>query len=372
MEIFTILLIVATLLSGALGVYYQKYLSDKHLEKELIKEKNKIKIFEPPEGQSYNKEFYDYFLTLIKNTRNCVYITGEGFSMKDVESRNLATELTSAFSYILSQGKKVVRIQTDYKCSKEWVEHLISLKNSYDTNFELYVLDKHNMSPIGSICSIDPEEPNYCVVELMIENLHIVGSETDSINMASTALFIHNRIDIAMNFRKKIFDLMDSRNCRKLNTVSDIESFFFEREYYFAYGSNVSDTQMLKRCPSAKKIGIAVLLNHALCFNRKGTYRNGGVASVSKKENHKVYGVLWELNPSDLQHLDKIEDTNAYHREKYDVYLLDGSVINSNIYISYPEGSHFQPDSDYLNLIIQSSEEANLPPEYIKFLKSFE
>ncbi len=76
------------------------------------------------------------------------------------------------------------------------------------------------------------------------------------------------------------------------------------RVYYFAYGSNMSAKQMQERVPSAQKVGIGFLDNFALVFNRKGTYRDGGVASIVDAAHRKVWGVIWSVAKSEMEALD--------------------------------------------------------------------
>lgn len=56
---------------------------------------------------------------------------------------------------------------------------------------------------------------------------------------------------------------------------------------YFAYGSNMNSAQMETRCPDAKRIGVAELLNHDFIVNGRG------VATIVPSTG-KVFGVLWE------------------------------------------------------------------------------
>ena len=52
---------------------------------------------------------------------------------------------------------------------------------------------------------------------------------------------------------------------------------------YFAYGSNLHQKQMKRRCKNSKYIGCYTLKNFKLSF--RNYYLGGGVADVEKKEN---------------------------------------------------------------------------------------
>ena len=52
---------------------------------------------------------------------------------------------------------------------------------------------------------------------------------------------------------------------------------------YFAYGSNLHQKQMKRRCKNSKYIGCYTLKNFKLSF--RNYYLGGGVADIEKKEN---------------------------------------------------------------------------------------
>ncbi len=57
---------------------------------------------------------------------------------------------------------------------------------------------------------------------------------------------------------------------------------------YFAFGSNLYQKQMKKRCKDSKYIGCHKLKGYKLIFRHM--YYGGGVADVEKKKNSKVLG----------------------------------------------------------------------------------
>jgi gamma-glutamylcyclotransferase (GGCT)/AIG2-like uncharacterized protein YtfP len=137
---------------------------------------------------------------------------------------------------------------------------------------------------------------------------------------------------------------------------------------YFAYGSNMNDEQMQKRCPSAKKIAIGKLKDYDIVFNRKGSYRPGGVASVHPEKNKIVYGIIWKINLLDLTKLDEIEDITAYDRKKLVIEDTNNKKHDCFVYIAKPQGT-FEPDKNYFELLFSSAISANLPEEYLDRLK---
>lgn len=143
--------------------------------------------------------------------------------------------------------------------------------------------------------------------------------------------------------------------------------------YYFSFGSNMSTPQMRKRCPSAERVGIGIIQQYELVFNRKGSYRPGGVASIvpSEDPDQYVYGVIWKLTSKDLEELDNIEDPKAYERITIDVQLLGDQIYSCQTYISFPQANYVIPDPHYLELLLEAARAADLPQDYIELISKF-
>ncbi|MDY7093618.1 MAG: gamma-glutamylcyclotransferase family protein [Acidobacteriota bacterium] len=142
-------------------------------------------------------------------------------------------------------------------------------------------------------------------------------------------------------------------------------------ELYFAYGSNMSARQIRERCPTAAYVDLGRLEGFRLTFNRKGSYRQGSVASVELGDPHHdvVLGVLWHISRSDLDKMDEIEDPDAYVRIAVPVANGQGDVGYAWTYVSYPDEQGLSPDADYLKVMIQAAVEVGLPKIYVKGLE---
>jgi len=75
----------------------------------------------------------------------------------------------------------------------------------------------------------------------------------------------------------------------------------------FAYGSNLDEEQMRRRCASAQIEALAVLPNHALAFGGCSRRWGGAVASVVQQPGGCVEGLLYRVTSSDLRVLDRHE-----------------------------------------------------------------
>ena len=143
-----------------------------------------------------------------------------------------------------------------------------------------------------------------------------------------------------------------------------------DTQLYFAFGSNMSNKQVHERCPSAKKVALGFIPNYDLVFNRKGSYRPGGVASIepTNEPERSVYGIIWEISKEDLNRLDEIEDLTAYERVIFDVSTLNGESCKCQTYVAYPQAEYVVPDPHYFELLINAAKETHLPQEYINHI----
>ena len=108
---------------------------------------------------------------------------------------------------------------------------------------------------------------------------------------------------------------------------------------YIAYGSNINLQQMRYRCPTAKRIGTAMLTGYELTFC--------GVATIAPKEGAAVPVLAWELQLQDEKNLDRYEGyPNLYHKKIFEIevdgepYKAMAYVMNS-VQIDPPPRSYF-------------------------------
>lgn len=140
-----------------------------------------------------------------------------------------------------------------------------------------------------------------------------------------------------------------------------------QNNLYFAYGSNMKTAQLQHRIASAERVAIAHLNDYKLVFNRRGSYRPGGVASIKPYESSIVYGIVWKLSKAAFEKMDHIEDPSAYERVRINVETHDGRTLQCQTYIAFPEG-YFPPSATYLNIIREGAREHGLPASYIRAL----
>lgn len=141
------------------------------------------------------------------------------------------------------------------------------------------------------------------------------------------------------------------------------------RQLYFAYASNMEPRRFRRLCPGGTLVGPARLPGHRLAFSRYSRPRRGGSADVVPDPGSDVWGVLYEVEETDLAAMDRNENVPAaYHRQDVTVVDEQGQERPAITYVANRTGE-FLPHPDYLRTIIRGAEAHGLPDEYIHFLR---
>lgn len=144
---------------------------------------------------------------------------------------------------------------------------------------------------------------------------------------------------------------------------------------YFAYGSNISE----KRMREERKINFisrkfAILKDYKIVFNKVS--KNNvylGYANIVESEGDFVEGALYEINPFDLDIINKFEGANTkpnhYYRAIVNV-ICEGESVYAITYIANPImiRENIKPDKKYLNYILEGKD--IFSNEYYENLKS--
>lgn len=126
------------------------------------------------------------------------------------------------------------------------------------------------------------------------------------------------------------------------------------RMYYFAYGGNLNQKQMLERCPDSKPKFIATLPNYKLVFVGWSRQRRGGVASIKPFRGEKVLGAIYDISDRDLRQLDSKEGyPDNYNRLKVTVFKEKGEPVEAITYIKARQSEETPPSPEYLAIIQQ-------------------
>jgi gamma-glutamylcyclotransferase len=121
----------------------------------------------------------------------------------------------------------------------------------------------------------------------------------------------------------------------------------------FCYGSNLHETQMRARCPTALRDARATLCGHALAFGGYSARWDGAVATVRRTRGASVEGLLYELDAEALARLDGFEGCPfAYERVVRYVVDENGRRRRAHVYVQPEDGFEpWAPASEYLAVI---------------------
>jgi gamma-glutamylcyclotransferase (GGCT)/AIG2-like uncharacterized protein YtfP len=136
---------------------------------------------------------------------------------------------------------------------------------------------------------------------------------------------------------------------------------------YFAYGTNMSPTQMASRCPGASLVDRAVLRRHRFIFNAHG------YGTVVPDASADVHGVVWSIEPGDEQALDEYEAVaeGLYRKERRMVEVSEGErrrTVDGLIYVA-SDSTQGVALIEHLQQILIGAEQHRLPDGYIRELR---
>ena len=150
-----------------------------------------------------------------------------------------------------------------------------------------------------------------------------------------------------------------------------------DRQYYFAYGSNMNPAQMAERCAAARVVCAACLPGYRLGFYGRNRVWDGGQETVEQQSGQQVWGVLYELLFGDAASLDvwssvRLDGGGAYFH--YPVLVRDaaGREHTAVLYKKDVLGQAVPPSSQYLTHIVAGAEANGLPPAYVQQLKNLQ
>ncbi len=137
---------------------------------------------------------------------------------------------------------------------------------------------------------------------------------------------------------------------------------------YFAYGSNLSLSQMKRRCPEYELVGVAKL--DGWKFQYDGTcddWSGKAVGNIVKSRGSNVLGVVYKLTQNDCDLLDDFEDYPVdYEKKIVTVILSDKNTVSPFVYTRYTVEPIGVPSRQYVDTILTGAVENKLPSGYIR------
>lgn len=128
-------------------------------------------------------------------------------------------------------------------------------------------------------------------------------------------------------------------------------------QLYFAYGMNTNRDEMTYRCPGARSLGHARLIDHAFRF---ATH-----ADVVPCSGSYVDGVLWSITDQDLDNLDQLEGYPTYYGRSQVRVSIGSRITLAVCYSMQPGRSDSPPGTSYMNMVLEGYEQHNVPTEQL-------
>ena len=142
---------------------------------------------------------------------------------------------------------------------------------------------------------------------------------------------------------------------------------------YFAYGPNMNPEQMRERCSNPVAIGPARLPGYALSFFGHTWLWDSGMETVTPAPGRDLWGVLYELGPTDADSLDAWQDirlngTGTYFHSPVTVFSPDGASHEAVLYKKDVQGEPRPPSREFLEFILRGARAHGLPEDYVRTL----
>ncbi len=137
---------------------------------------------------------------------------------------------------------------------------------------------------------------------------------------------------------------------------------------YFAYGSNMAIDRLRERAPSAQCVGVFLLKSHDLRFHKVGGDRSAKCnAFYTGSDADVVEGVIFDLDPGEIESLDKIEGLGHGYKKK-SVHLVDFNGVEAKAftYLATNINESLRPFSWYRDHVLIGARNAGLRSAYVE------
>ena len=128
--------------------------------------------------------------------------------------------------------------------------------------------------------------------------------------------------------------------------------------YYFAYGSNLHQEQMMSRCPDSRPVARVKLNGYQLTFNR--------VADIVEEEQAVTWGAIYTVFPADIKNLDRYEGYPKFY-DKIPVAVKDdqGNSYQAFAYVLTIKGLN-EPSDGYYHIIKEGYRDWKIPQKPLR------
>jgi len=313
----------------------------------------KIRVFDLLNADDLHL-FHEELYKSYREARSEIYLTGTGFLTWSDDQEKFIKGTLRATERALKNQVSFVRIQMSSHPSEEWANEFAELMQNYPDKLKVYA--DYDSTELANTAVIDPRGKSP-IVQLLFETEEN-GLDSRKLD-ASIALFIYGRSDLAKSLQQRFLSRISNLQRLLPSEMCDLGLGI----YYFAYGSNMLSSQMSKRCPTAKKIGVGILYDWELDFAVDAPHLGGNAAGIYRSSNSHVWGVVYAISKKDKEELDKTEK-GGYYPLEVSIKMQDSQYHLNEAYVYVPTRpkniNATMPDLRYVDLALEGAKENSI------------
>jgi gamma-glutamylcyclotransferase (GGCT)/AIG2-like uncharacterized protein YtfP len=138
---------------------------------------------------------------------------------------------------------------------------------------------------------------------------------------------------------------------------------------YAAYGSNMDPEQMMQRAPHSPMAGTGWLEGWRLTFGGEDYGLEGALSTVVEDPDSRVFVVLYDVSPLDVDQLDRWEggELGMHKKLRLRIQTMDGPQLAWVYVLDAYEGG--LPSARYIGVLSDAAEAAGAPDDYVRGLR---
>jgi hypothetical protein len=137
---------------------------------------------------------------------------------------------------------------------------------------------------------------------------------------------------------------------------------------YFSYGSNMLTARLKDRCPSARRVALALAKGYDLVFTKRSIDRSAK-ATLAPADGSHCPGIIFEIAITERDALDAFEGADYTRDDAFAVISADGKTCTTTTYLAQESTDGLRPYDWYLALIIAGGYEHGLDAAYVDRLR---
>lgn len=156
------------------------------------------------------EEFYNYYSIQTDEAKEEIWLTTDGYNMKNPSSKRYGLQMLEARSRALSRGVNLHWFQVTCTMHINWIDQLLELKRNFSGNFHIHV--NHTLTNVPNVCAIDPDLKTN-ISESMEHRTGMFGQGSEAVSAA----FVHRDLKKAKRTKQIVQELIESPFTKELD-----------------------------------------------------------------------------------------------------------------------------------------------------------